>query len=40
MKKVDIVEYRCINDFMREDILKEAVTLYDHQGQEAPAYNN
>jgi uncharacterized protein len=39
-KKIDIVEYRCINGFMREDILKEAVTLYDHQGQETPSYNN
>jgi uncharacterized protein len=28
-KKVDIVEYRSINELMREDILKEAVLLYE-----------
>lgn len=33
-KKIDIVEYRCINPAMREDILKEAVEIYEHKGQE------
>lgn len=33
-KKVDILEYRCINPSMREDILKEAVEIYEHKRQE------
>ncbi len=33
-KKVDIIEFRCINKYMREDILREAVTIYDIKGQE------
>lgn len=39
-KKVDIVEYRCVNEFMRDDILKEAVLLYECTGQETTSHNN
>jgi hypothetical protein len=31
-KNVDIVEYRCINNIMRDDILKEAVEIYGYPG--------
>ena len=39
-KKVDVVEYRCINGFMRDDIMKEAILLYECEGQKAASYNN
>lgn len=39
-KNVDIVEYRCINEFMREDIIREAVLLYESERQKATTYNN
>lgn len=38
-KKVDLVEYRCINKFMQEDILREAIGLYEYERQENSAYN-
>ena len=34
-KKVDLVEYRCINEFMQDDILKEAIPIYEHKRQES-----
>ena len=39
MKKIDILEYRCINQFMQEDILGEAVKLYERERQENSSYN-
>ncbi|AVX19682.1 MULTISPECIES: nucleotidyltransferase family protein [Carboxydocella] len=33
-KNVDILEYRCINPVMRDDILKEAIEIYGNKRQE------
>ena len=30
-KKVDILDYRCINEVLKEDILKEEVLLYESE---------
>lgn len=31
-KRIDILEFRCISQVIRDEILKEAVTLYEYQG--------